>query len=225
VAYLVSDAITSIRSLTNDLTAASYAVSDARYLTLIRNAAGDLSTLLGTSDTWTSAAITLVPGTTEYTFPNSDYQTLTIVRRTDDRVILNKVGWEELEGLRQGGSVPYGKPTAYALYETSAQVLTMRVDRTPTEAGTLDIFFSTMATDATATSDSIAYLPRLARRALEYLVAADAVAGFTEDQLVYVKLDRSFADVLYKRGQQFVTLEKERRSSQRRTDHIQRVRY
>ena len=181
--------------------------------------------IFGYADTWTTAAVTLVSGTLEYALPTAQYQTVSIIRRTDDGRILQKRSMEDLESLRQSSVAQSGSPTDYTLYEDASQIAKIRLFPTPDGTNpSLDMYASTSTTVISSDSDTLG-LSRDGLNALELLVAAELLAGCDPDKLKARGISPGLSQALQARGQMMMDTEKERRAQFRRTDRVRRVRY
>lgn len=212
-----------VRVLIHDTLTGNLAVSDERLNQMIDSANLQVGNVLGYSDTWLTSAVTLVAGTTEYSFTAGEYQTLTILRRASDKRMLRKQTMRDLEALRDGAATDTrGSVTDYALYETTGQLIKLRVYPTPSAADTLDAFVSTTVTALSADSDAIPH-SRGGVQALEYMVAAECVGSMTPEDLMDRHLSPATAAIYAKRSADLLAMEKERRTSERRLDAPRRV--
>jgi hypothetical protein len=215
-----------VRVLIHDTLTGNLVVSEERLTAMIDSACLRTGNILGYSDTWLTAAVTLTAGIVEYSFTAGEYQTLTILRRSDDRVILRKNTTEELESLRAGSTQnAVGRVTDFALYEAVGPLIKVRVYPVPdATAGTLDAFVSSTVSALAADSDVIPFA-RGGVASIEYLVAAECIASMTPQDQIDRHISAETANFYRAKADEFLDMEKERRTSQRRTDSIRRTYY
>lgn len=214
-----------VRRLINDLpVGGDPMVGDERLTAIISSVSAQVGAILGLADTWTTSAVTLVPGQREYALPGSQYQGISIVRRTEDGRILSKRSMLELESRYQNTDAFAGLPTEYTLYEDATGTARIRIYPTPTTAGHLDTFTTVSATALSAPGDSIPY-SRLGVQAVELLSAADCILGLDEETMAKKHVTPALAQRLTERGMMMLDMEKERRAQFRRQDTVRRVRY
>lgn len=220
-----------IRRLMRDFPVGSTtpAVPDETLIATINSWLLQLNAIFSLPDTWVSSAVSLVAGTRTYQLASTDYQTLAILRRSTDGVVLYKHNEDYIQQCYQNNPAKSGNPSDFALYEGTDEKLNIDLYPTPDGAAvaknaTLDAFLSTTVAALTKDTDTIAF-PPTAIAALELLVAGECVMGFDQKTLEQKRLAPTMGMVLSKRGQMMLDTEKERRTQFQRTDEIRRVRF
>lgn len=217
-----------VRRLMNDLpVGGATAVDDERLTAILNSIIAELGSTLGFSDTWTLSAVVLVSGTREYSLPGTDYQNISIIRRTEDGVILRSRPVLEIESMYQSTAAIPGDPTDYAIYESSTPgTAKIRLYPTPNLANAqhLDTFGTTASAVLTLPSDVVPFT-RLGVQAVELLAAADCVAGMSTSLMEERHINGNLAVVMKDRGDRLVSLEASRQNALVRQDYVTRVRY
>lgn len=210
-----------IRRLMRDLPVGSSSpkIPDETLVATINSWLLQVTSTLSFADTWSSGAIALVAGTRVYQLSGTDYQTLAMLRRHTDGVVLEPVGEKQLQQYYQNNPNASGSPNRFALYETSDEKLNVDLYPTPDVAAvsanaSLDAFLSTTVTPLSLGTDVIGLSP-LGVNALELLVAGECLA----------ETNPPLSAVMTKRGEDMLTTEKERRTQFRRQDTVVRGRF
>lgn len=152
---------------------------------------------LGLGSAWLSAAVTLVPGTVDYTLPGtSEYAQVLDVIYSSDRVHLPVRSYDEI-AQRRAGSIGRGRPGMCCLRPTSVQTVVLMTDTDPVAGETLDLLTSMvpaswLAGDATPPT---LYFSQKAASALELRMAASLAATAGPEKRNQLALDRDDAKV------------------------------
>jgi len=216
-----------VRRLINDLPASgSPMIGDERLTAIINSVYAQVGAILGFADTWTTSAIALVAGQREYTLPGSEYQNVSMLRRTEDGLILAKRSMIEIEARYQSTAAHPGNPVDYTLYEDGSGNMMARLYPTPdlSSASHLDVFSSVSVTPLSLPSDVIAF-SRLGVQAVELLSAADCIMGIDPELMATKHISPALAQQMIQRGTMMLDTEKERRSQFRRQDTVRRMRF
>lgn len=134
---------------------------------------------LGLGSAWQVAAVSLAPGTIDYTLPgSSEYAQVLEIVYTSDRMPLPIRSVSEVQLLRSG-SLGQGRPGICALRPTSTQTVVLMTDTDPTASETLDLLTTLVPSSWDASDASPPTIPfsQKAALALELRVAASVASA------------------------------------------------
>lgn len=204
-----------IRTRLNDTNPADYCFSSDRLDRMVETHLQTIGQELFGAQVWALSAVTLVAGTTDYTLPALEYGQFLILKRHSDGYPMTKTTAVDIYRVRHNAGTGGGKPSAYAILEGDLGARTLLLDVAPTEADSIDILRSVEDSDLTPADTDVIDLPRVALRALELFVAAEALGTATEEQLGKLVLDRGVARMWSALAQKAVAGEKERQAIDR----------
>lgn len=123
---------------------------------------------------WNTSWKAITAGTADYTV-STEHTDILAIKLASQGWLLTPRGPQELESFRQGTTVSSGDPTDYALVESTAQALQIRLFPTPDKSDTLHALVAVVPTTVDEDADTI-NLGKAMARALEWFVASD-IAG------------------------------------------------
>lgn len=214
----------SVRRLIGDLRSGDYQVPDERLNAFVQFHVERLLSELDEPSTAQASALTTSAGNSDYTLSSAaEYLVIASLVRNADRVPLSPRSWESMDQLRYGTTLQAsGKPTDYALMESPAQVVTVRLWPVPNGAYAIDAVWS-LAQGALSSDSSTIPFSSLAARALELRVAGDAVDSLDSESTDALRLNPKSAAVYRNQAEAILAQEVQRKAAQRRQDRIERV--
>ena len=179
---------TNIREMLRDLNPDMPALFDRRLKPLIERRMHHLALQVPLGKGWSLAAVTLVPGTDDYTISGVQVRQIEMLRLASTKQILTKRTTEQMAAQRaNGGSA---NPYDFALAETATQTVTVQVFPIPKVADTLDRFGSVLPANLTTDASAIPFSePMLG--ALEFDVMALCIGSISDEQAGKMQIDKS----------------------------------
>ena len=173
--------------------------------------------------TWVTAGITMVAGTSDYTFPASvEYTQIQDMKLKPIGIPMERRTLEQIERYRVGTSTPMSQPYLYAMWEDTGQLVNIRVYPWPDQAYTIDYAKSVIPAALTAENSLIPFSENLII-GLQYRVAAELMGIAGDEQMSKLALGPNAAALYAGTAERVIRREKERLSRMQTLPFISRA--
>ncbi len=204
------------RALINDTTSLW---TDARCYAALTAAMQLVASQIPLGEAWVSSAFTVADASDTGTLPvasSEEYAAIVAMRRNSDGELLTKRTSEEMDRMfwssQTAAAASKGDLTDYAMWETAAQVVTVRFNCPANGAVAVDLKRAILPVDLTTAGTEAVPLSRWAVHAIACRAAAHAVSIMHEFELKEMRLARGGAQSFLAMSQQFIRDEEVRRN-------------